>query len=191
MTIRTSIEQAEPLTGTATAGERRLLPVGGWLGSLGTLSLLVGTRRPQPAGKSVLVHHQGASVRDPGFRATVAAVAARLGALRDVTGVRSPLGPGGRSLLSPDGHSALVQFEIAGSEGSVPRPVFAILIAGHTPDLKQMGLGLAVPVLLDATVIRGVLLPATMELFGKWNWYLPRPLERLIGTPPAASVDPS
>jgi len=69
--------------------------------------------------------------------------------------------------------------------------VFAIFITGHTPDLKQMGLGLAVAVLLDATVIRGILLPATMELFGEWNWYLPRRLERLIGTRPAASIDPS
>jgi len=69
--------------------------------------------------------------------------------------------------------------------------VFAIFITGHTPDLKQMGFGLAVAVLLDATVIRGVLLPATMELFGEWNWYLPRRLERLIGTRSAASVDPS
>ena len=58
--------------------------------------------------------------------------------------------------------------------------VFAIFITGHTADLKQMGLGLAVAVLLDATVIRGVLLPATMELFGEWNWYLPRRLERLL-----------
>jgi len=69
--------------------------------------------------------------------------------------------------------------------------VFAIFITGHTPDLKQMGLGLAVAVLLDATVIRGVLLPATMELFGEWNWYLPRWLGRLIGTRSAAPVDPS
>src|SRR6266508_6611897 len=65
--------------------------------------------------------------------------------------------------------------------------VFAIFITGHTPDLKRMGLGLAAAVLLDATVIRGVLLPATMELFGEWNWYLPRRLERLTGTGPAAS----
>jgi uncharacterized membrane protein YdfJ with MMPL/SSD domain len=69
--------------------------------------------------------------------------------------------------------------------------VFAIFMTGHTPDLKQMGLGLAAAVLLDATVIRGVLLPATMELFGEWNWYLPRRLERLTGMGPAASVDSS
>jgi uncharacterized membrane protein YdfJ with MMPL/SSD domain len=46
-----------------------------------------------------------------------------------------------------------------------------------------MGLGLAAAVLLDATVIRGVLLPATMELFGEWNWYLPRRLERGASSP--------
>ena len=41
---------------------------------------------------------------------------------------------------------------------------------------KQMGLGLAFAVLLDATLIRGVLLPATMKLLGDRNWWLPRSL---------------
>jgi hypothetical protein len=44
---------------------------------------------------------------------------------------------------------------------------------------KQFGVGLAVAVLLDATVVRGVLLPATMKLLGEWNWYLPSWLEWL------------
>jgi len=44
-------------------------------------------------------------------------------------------------------------------------------------DTKQMGVGLAFAILLDATVIRGVLLPATMKLLGDWNWYLPRWLQ--------------
>jgi RND superfamily putative drug exporter len=57
--------------------------------------------------------------------------------------------------------------------------VFAIFATLSTLDLKQMGLGLAVAVLLDATVIRGVLLPATMKLLGDWNWYLPRALRWL------------
>ena len=42
-----------------------------------------------------------------------------------------------------------------------------------------MGLGLAVAVLIDATVIRGVMLPAAMKLLGDWNWYLPSWLEWL------------
>jgi uncharacterized membrane protein YdfJ with MMPL/SSD domain len=45
--------------------------------------------------------------------------------------------------------------------------------------LKQFGVGLAVAVLLDATIVRAVLLPATMKLLGDWNWYLPKWLEWL------------
>jgi RND superfamily putative drug exporter len=41
-------------------------------------------------------------------------------------------------------------------------------------DFKQMGVGLAVAVLIDATIIRAVLLPASMKLLGERNWYLPR-----------------
>jgi RND superfamily putative drug exporter len=39
--------------------------------------------------------------------------------------------------------------------------------------MKEPGFGLAVAVLIDATIIRGVLLPSTMKLLGRWNWYLP------------------
>jgi hypothetical protein len=42
-----------------------------------------------------------------------------------------------------------------------------------------MGLGLAAAVLIDATIIRGILLPAAMKLLGDWNWYLPSWLEWL------------
>jgi RND superfamily putative drug exporter len=45
--------------------------------------------------------------------------------------------------------------------------------------LKQFGVGLAIAVLLDATIVRAVLLPAAMKLLGDWNWYLPRWLEWL------------
>ena len=52
--------------------------------------------------------------------------------------------------------------------------VFAIFATLSTLEIKQMGVGLAVAVLIDATIIRGVLLPATMKLLGSWNWYLPQ-----------------
>jgi putative drug exporter of the RND superfamily len=45
--------------------------------------------------------------------------------------------------------------------------------------MKQFGVGLATAVLIDATIVRAVLLPATMKLLGDWNWYLPRWLEWL------------
>jgi uncharacterized membrane protein YdfJ with MMPL/SSD domain len=57
--------------------------------------------------------------------------------------------------------------------------VFAIFATLSTLDIKQMGVGLAVAVLLDATIVRGVLLPATMTLLGERNWYLPRVLRWL------------
>jgi uncharacterized membrane protein YdfJ with MMPL/SSD domain len=57
--------------------------------------------------------------------------------------------------------------------------VFSIFATLHTLDMKQMGFGLAVAVLIDATLIRAVLLPASMKLLGDWNWYLPRWLEWL------------
>ena len=57
--------------------------------------------------------------------------------------------------------------------------VFAIFATLHQLDIKQMGFGLAVAILIDATVIRAVLLPASMKLLGDWNWYLPRWLDWL------------
>jgi RND superfamily putative drug exporter len=51
--------------------------------------------------------------------------------------------------------------------------VFAIFASLPTLDIKQLGVGLAVAVLVDATLIRGVLLPATMKVLGERNWYLP------------------
>jgi len=57
--------------------------------------------------------------------------------------------------------------------------VFAVFATLGLLSLKQMGFGLAVAVLIDATVIRALLLPATMTLLGERNWWLPRALNRL------------
>ncbi len=57
--------------------------------------------------------------------------------------------------------------------------VFAIFATLQAMILKQFGVGLAAAVLLDATIVRAVLLPASMKLLGDWNWYLPRWLEWL------------
>jgi uncharacterized membrane protein YdfJ with MMPL/SSD domain len=57
--------------------------------------------------------------------------------------------------------------------------VFSIFATLSTPFFKQFGVGLAAAILIDATVVRAVLLPATMKLLGDWNWYLPRWLEWL------------
>ena len=57
--------------------------------------------------------------------------------------------------------------------------VFAIFATLSIMMFKQFGVGLAVAILIDATVVRGVLLPATMKLLGERNWYLPAWLEWL------------
>jgi uncharacterized membrane protein YdfJ with MMPL/SSD domain len=57
--------------------------------------------------------------------------------------------------------------------------VFGVFATLSMIMFKQFGVGLAVAVLIDATIVRAVLLPATMKLLGDWNWYLPRWLEWL------------
>ena len=57
--------------------------------------------------------------------------------------------------------------------------VFAIFATLSAVEFKQFGVGLGVAVLIDATIIRGVLLPAAMKLLGDWNWYLPHSLRWL------------
>ena len=59
--------------------------------------------------------------------------------------------------------------------------------------IKSVGLGLAIAILLDATLIRCLLVPATMRVLGHWNWWLPHPLARLLGdnTPHGKDTDES
>jgi uncharacterized membrane protein YdfJ with MMPL/SSD domain len=64
--------------------------------------------------------------------------------------------------------------------------VFSMFALSSELQMKQMGIGLAAAVLIDATIIRGVLLPATMKLLGDWNWWLPSRLSWL----PKVTVEP-
>ena len=57
--------------------------------------------------------------------------------------------------------------------------VFAVFATLSMPFFKQFGVGLSVAILIDATIVRAVLLPASMKLLGDWNWYLPTWLEWL------------
>ena len=57
--------------------------------------------------------------------------------------------------------------------------VFGVFMTLSFLDFKELGLGLSAAVLIDATIVRGVLLPASMRLLGDWNWYLPSWLEWL------------
>jgi RND superfamily putative drug exporter len=57
--------------------------------------------------------------------------------------------------------------------------VFAGLIVAQVLVIKQTGLALTVAVAVDATLVRMLLVPATMTLLGDWNWWAPAPLRRL------------
>ena len=80
------------------------------------------------------------------------------------------------------------------SAAAVMVGVFLVFVTLQFLDFKELGLGLAVAVLIDATIIRGVMLPAAMKLLGDWNWYLPSWLEwlpRIGGEGEAAAPAPS
>lgn len=66
--------------------------------------------------------------------------------------------------------------------------VFLSFVMNDQRVVKEFGLGLAVAVLVDATVVRLLLVPATMELMGEWNWWLPRWLDRVV---PRISIEGS
>jgi uncharacterized membrane protein YdfJ with MMPL/SSD domain len=68
--------------------------------------------------------------------------------------------------------------------------VFSVFITLSFDLLKQFGVGLAAAVLIDATIIRAVLLPASMKLLGDWNWYLPSWLEWLPRVAVASEGEP-
>ena len=58
--------------------------------------------------------------------------------------------------------------------------VFAVFAGTGVPSVKEIGLGLAVAIAVDATLVRLVLVPSTMELMGRWNWWLPKRLDRWL-----------
>jgi uncharacterized membrane protein YdfJ with MMPL/SSD domain len=62
---------------------------------------------------------------------------------------------------------------------------FAGFLAGSFVGLQQFGLGLMAAILLDATIVRAILVPATMKLLGQWNWYLPERVRRVLRLRPA------
>ena len=57
--------------------------------------------------------------------------------------------------------------------------VFAAFGLAEILLIKAIGLGMALAVAIDATLVRALVVPATMRLLGKWNWWAPRPLARL------------
>jgi putative drug exporter of the RND superfamily len=65
---------------------------------------------------------------------------------------------------------------------------FASLASAPDTDIKVLATGLGAGILLDATVVRALLVPALVSLLGRWNWWLPHPLARLLAVRPAEVV---
>ncbi|MFJ2737120.1 MMPL family transporter [Streptomyces sp. NPDC087317] len=85
----------------------------------------------------------------------------------------------GRDTKDAIQHGVVTTAGVVTSAAVIMVAVFAIFGTLSMQSMKQMGVGLAAAVLIDATVIRGVLLPSVMSLLGERNWYLPRWLHRL------------
>jgi RND superfamily putative drug exporter len=60
---------------------------------------------------------------------------------------------------------------------------FSGFVAGRIVGLQEFGLGLAVAIFVDATIVRSLLVPSLMALFGRWNWWLPPSMARLVRVP--------
>jgi len=85
----------------------------------------------------------------------------------------------GKSMDEAVAHGIKSTAGVVTSAAIVMVAVFAIFATLSWPFFKQFGIGLAAAILIDATIVRSVLLPATMKLLGDWNWYLPSWLEWL------------
>ncbi|WP_030382439.1 MULTISPECIES: MMPL family transporter [unclassified Streptomyces] len=85
----------------------------------------------------------------------------------------------GRTTREAITHGVVTTAGVVTSAAVIMVAVFAIFGTLSMQSMKQMGVGLAAAVLIDATVIRGVLLPAVMALLGERNWYFPKWLRRL------------
>jgi len=86
---------------------------------------------------------------------------------------------------SGDSHTSVVDglsttARVITSAALIMISVFGAFIPGDNVTIKMFGVGLAVAVLIDATLVRLVLVPATMSLLGSANWWLPRWLDRLL-----------
>jgi uncharacterized membrane protein YdfJ with MMPL/SSD domain len=102
-----------------------------------------------------------------------------------------------------DSEAVAIGLERTGRIITAAAVLFAVAIGAFATSklvfIKELGLGTALAVLIDASIIRALLVPSLMELLGKWNWWAPRPLRRLhdrigpreSGSPSTPTPEPS
>jgi RND superfamily putative drug exporter len=69
--------------------------------------------------------------------------------------------------------------------GLIMVAAFSGFVAGSIVGLQQFGFGLAVAILIDVTIVRALLVPSAMKLFGRWNWWLPEGVARVVRVEPS------
>jgi RND superfamily putative drug exporter len=67
---------------------------------------------------------------------------------------------------------------------------FGAMATAPSTQVKMIATGLGAGIILDATVVREMLVPAAVALFGRWNWWLPRPLARVLRAPLPLAPEP-
>jgi RND superfamily putative drug exporter len=97
-----------------------------------------------------------------------------------------------------DSESVAIGLERTGRIVTAAAILFAVAVGAFATSqiifIKEWGLGVALAVLLDASLIRALLVPSLMELLGKWNWWAPRPLRRLyhrFGLSESSAAEPA
>jgi RND superfamily putative drug exporter len=68
---------------------------------------------------------------------------------------------------------------------------FSGFISGRILGLQEFGFGLAVAIFLDATIVRGILVPSLMAIMGRWNWWLPANVARVMRVRPSPIEPPA
>jgi RND superfamily putative drug exporter len=74
--------------------------------------------------------------------------------------------------------------------GLIMFAAFMGFVAGSIVGLQQFGFGLAAAILIDVTIVRALLVPSMMKLFGRWNWWLPDGVARILRVPPSPLASP-
>jgi RND superfamily putative drug exporter len=98
---------------------------------------------------------------------------------------------GGMTTEDAVAHGIKATAGVVTSAAVVMVAVFGVFATLSGLDFKMMGVGLATAIFLDATLVRAILLPATMKLLGDWNWYLPKRLEWLPKVSPEGDPAPA
>jgi uncharacterized membrane protein YdfJ with MMPL/SSD domain len=84
---------------------------------------------------------------------------------------------------APNADAVAIGLERVGRIATAAAVLFAVAIGAFVTSqmvfIKQLGLGTALAVLIDATIVRALLVPSLMEMLGKWNWWAPKPLQRI------------